>query len=129
LERLQKRIEKVLASNEPLSAVTIKPARHSVLMERVLVRVRTLPLASFTHTAIEVSAADRPGLLAALAYTITKAGFSIHGAAISSFGERVVDVFFVQEHGNPLQEEAIQQLCIALEKVAMLPKDDRIKDE
>ncbi len=123
LSRLQARIEAALSSDE---AVQTTPRNHrtNILMQRVPVRVRTLPLASFTQTAIEVSAADRPGLLAALAHTITQAGFSIHGAAISSFGERVVDVFFVQDQGKQLSEDDIRDLSIALEKVASLDTKD-----
>ena len=119
LTRLQSRIEATLEDNTPLSPPNI-PYKSNVLMERVPVRVRSLPLASFSQTAIEVAAADRPGLLAALTYTITQAGFSIHGAAISSFGERIVDVFFVRDHGKQLNENQITSLCTALEKVATL---------
>jgi len=121
LTRLQSRIASTLQDDAPLTPPNI-PFKPNVLMERVPVRVRSLPLASFTQTAIEVAAADRPGLLAALTYTITQSGFSIHGAAISSFGERIVDVFFVQDHGKQLDEAQITNLCAALEKVATLEK-------
>jgi [protein-PII] uridylyltransferase len=124
--RLQTRIEKALKDDAPLEAPIVNDTKTNVLMQRVPVRVRTLPLASFSQTAIEVAAADRPGLLAALTYTITQAGFSLHGAAISSFGERVVDVFFIQDHDKQLNEEQITDLLIQLEKVAVIepPKDE-----
>ncbi len=125
LDRLLTRIEAALATDDGLSEPKQTKVRSNVLMERVPVRVRTLPLASFSQTAIEVAAADRAGLLAALTYTITKAGFSIQSAAISSFGERVVDVFFIQNNGEQLNEEEIKSLCIFLEKVAELD----VKDE
>jgi len=99
------------------------------LMQRVPVRVRTLPLASFSQTAIEVTAADRAGLLAALTYEITRAGFITNGAFISSFGERIVDVFFIQDGGKQLSAEQIKVLSKTLKNVATLEDKDSTKDE
>jgi [protein-PII] uridylyltransferase len=117
------RIHDVLESDEPLSPPKTANTRTNILMDRVPVRVRTLPLASFQQTAIEIAAADRPGLLAELAYKITKSGFDIQGAAISSFGERAVDVFFIQYNGELLNEEQIKQLFITLQEIAELDDD------
>ncbi len=124
LERLQSRITTMLQSDAPLEAPKQTNIRSNVLMERVPVRVRTLPLASFSQTALEVTAADRPGLLAALSYEITRAGFIINGASISSFGERIVDVFFIQDHGKQLSSEQIKSLSKTLKKVASLEAKD-----
>ncbi|MDX8381005.1 MAG: [protein-PII] uridylyltransferase [Ghiorsea sp.] len=120
IARLSRRISKVLADDKPLSPPKSPEVRTNVLMERVPARVRTLPLASFQQTVIEVAAADRPGLLAELAYQINTSGFSIHGANISSFGERIVDVFFIQNNGNELEEEQITTLSAKLMTVAAL---------
>jgi len=120
LDRLTSRIKTALEADTPLSAPKVQKIRTNVLMERVPVRVRTLPLASFQQTVIEVAAAERQGLLAELTYKITKAGFDIHGAAISSFGERVVDVFFIQYQGGLLSEEQIKQLFLLLKESAVL---------
>ncbi len=46
-------------------------------------------------TVIEVSGADRPGLLAQLSRALTDHGLSIRSAHIASFGERAVDSFYV----------------------------------
>ena len=124
LERLQSRITTMLQSDAPLEAPKQTNIRSNVLMERVPVRVRTLPLASFSQTALEVTAADRPGLLAALSYEITRAGFIINGASISSFGERIVDVFFIQDHGKQLSSEQIKTLSKTLKEVASLEAKD-----
>ncbi|MDQ7003612.1 MAG: [protein-PII] uridylyltransferase [Ghiorsea sp.] len=120
LERLQARIINMLQDEKPLEEPKQPHIRSNVLMERVPVRVRTLPLASFNQTAIEVTAADRTGLLASLSYEITHAGFSINGAAISSFGERIVDVFFIHDDGNQLSSEKIKALSKTLKEVATL---------
>lgn len=124
LDRLQSRITAMLQDDTPLEKPKTQPVRSNVLMERVPVRVRTLPLASFSQTAIEVTAADRPGLLAALAYEITHAGFTINGAFISSFGERIVDVFFIQDDGKQLSGKQIKTLSKTLKQTASLETKD-----
>lgn len=53
--------------------------------------------ASARHTVIEVTAKDRPGLLHDVARVLTNFGFSIVTAHISTYGERVVDVFYVKD--------------------------------
>jgi len=122
LVRLSQRIQNELEDESPLSPPVINKLKTNVLMHRVPARVRTLPLASFEQTAIEVAAADRPGLLAELVYQITIAGFDIHGASISSFGERIVDVFFVQYQGHVLSDNQIDSLFKVLKETAVLDK-------
>jgi [protein-PII] uridylyltransferase len=51
--------------------------------------------ASETATVVEASGRDRPGLLAALARTLSDAGLSIVSAHIDGYGERAVDAFYV----------------------------------
>jgi [protein-PII] uridylyltransferase len=58
-------------------------------------------------TVVEVSGRDRPGLLAQLAAVIAEAGLSIVSAHIDAYGERVADVFYVQElDGAKLEGQA-----------------------
>ena len=53
--------------------------------------------ASRTHSVIEVNGRDRPGLLFDLAKSLKDLGLVIHSAHISTYGERVVDVFYVKD--------------------------------
>jgi [protein-PII] uridylyltransferase len=53
--------------------------------------------ASRTHTVIEVNGRDRPGLLYDVAKTLKDLGLVISSAHISTYGERVVDVFYVKD--------------------------------
>jgi [protein-PII] uridylyltransferase len=53
--------------------------------------------ASATHTLIEVNGRDRPGLLYAITAAMTRLGLQITSAHISTYGERVVDVFYVKD--------------------------------
>ncbi|OIP99238.1 MAG: [protein-PII] uridylyltransferase [Zetaproteobacteria bacterium CG2_30_46_52] len=120
LRRITSRIENMLRSESQLSPPKVAKIRQHILMGRVEVRVRPLPLASTKQTAIEVTAADRVGLLAQLAYAITNAGFDLRGAAISTFGERVVDVFFIQCEGKLLNDAQIATLSAELKNIATL---------
>ncbi|HTH15855.1 MAG TPA: [protein-PII] uridylyltransferase, partial [Magnetospirillum sp.] len=53
--------------------------------------------ASSNYTLLEVNGRDRPGLLYALTAAMTRAGLQIASAHISTYGERVVDVFYVKD--------------------------------
>lgn len=53
--------------------------------------------ASITHTVIELNGRDRQGLLFDVASTLTTLGLQIASAHISTYGERVVDVFYVKD--------------------------------
>lgn len=120
-QRLCRRIDNVLAGGKAVvRAPQVKP---HVLMRRVPVSVRALPPASTRQTAIEVVAADRPALLATLARTIADAGVNVRGAAISTFGEKAVDVFFLTDRtGKPLDESQIKTVCTQLAAAARLPE-------
>ena len=69
-------------------------------------RVRRLPVPSrvflsnrisTTHTVIEINGRDFPGLLHRLTRTLADLGLQIQTATVSTYGERVVDVFYVKD--------------------------------
>jgi [protein-PII] uridylyltransferase len=49
------------------------------------------------YTMMEVTGLDRPGLLFELTATISKLNLNIASAHVATFGERVVDVFYVTD--------------------------------
>jgi len=123
LERMQSRISSLLLQNEIETVTVDKDFKVNVLMRRVPVRVRELPQASFHETVIEVSAANQPRLLARLAEVISTEGYALHGASISTFGERAVDVFFITgKQSEQLSTEQITALCDMLADEATLPE-------
>lgn len=91
------------------------PARASAF--RVPVRVILDNKASRTHTLIEVNGRDRPGFLYDVTAAITGQGLQISSAHISTYGERVVDVFYVKDiFGMKVEhEDKLKQLRKALE--------------
>ena len=70
------------------------PSRTSVFT--VPPRVLIDNQASRTHTVIEVNGRDRPGLLYELTRELTRLSLQVSSAKISTYGEKVVDVFYVK---------------------------------
>ena len=67
---------------------------------------------SSRHTMIEVAGLDRPGLLFELTSTLSKLDLNIASAHIATFGERVVDVFYVTDLFGAKITSAIRQAAI-----------------
>lgn len=86
---IQARNEIIKRSKNTLPSRTrVFKAAPSVLVNNV---------ASNIHTVIEVRGRDRNGLLADLTRALFELSLSVSSAHISTFGERVVDVFYVKD--------------------------------
>ncbi|KFX69946.1 protein-PII uridylyltransferase [Pseudomonas taeanensis MS-3] len=73
-------------------------------------------------TILELSAPDRPGLLARVGRIFLEFDLSIQNAKIATLGERVEDVFFVTDaHNQPLSDP---QLCIRLQETIVARLSD-----
>ncbi len=116
LARLSARIEQAIAGRlktmqELARRVSPIPSRYSVF--QVQPRVLVDNKASAGHTVIEVNGRDRPALLYRLTQALTELDIAIRTAKISTYGERVVDVFYLQDAAgskieNPDQLERIR---------------------
>ncbi|UCH76122.1 MAG: [protein-PII] uridylyltransferase [Rhodospirillales bacterium] len=99
LARLSARIEKSLAGklrpDLDLAAAPAIPSRTRVF--HVPPRVLIDNTASRTYTVIEVNGRDRSGLLYDITRALTGLGLQIANAKISTYGVRVVDVFYVRD--------------------------------
>jgi [protein-PII] uridylyltransferase len=66
--------------------------------------------ASSTHTIIEINGRDRPGLLHDVTWALTNQGLQIANAKISTYGHKVIDVFYVKDiFGMKVMETAKQK--------------------
>jgi [protein-PII] uridylyltransferase len=68
---------------------------------------------------VEVTGLDRPGLLYELTTTLSKLNLNIASAHVATFGERVVDVFYVTDLlgakiTTPTRQTAIKRPLLAL---------------
>jgi [protein-PII] uridylyltransferase len=71
------------------------------------------------YTVVEVTGLDRPGLLYELTTTLSKLSLNIASAHVATFGERVVDVFYVTDLlgakiATPTRETAIKRPLLTL---------------
>jgi [protein-PII] uridylyltransferase len=64
------------------------------------------------HTVLEVSGLDRPGLLYDLTTVLSKLNLNIASAHIATYGEKVVDVFYVTDLTGAKIENANRQSAI-----------------
>src|SRR5271163_1445107 len=74
---------------------------------------------SARYTVVEVTGLDRPGLLYELTTTLSKFNLNIASAHVATFGERVVDVFYVTDLTGaqivtPFRQAAIKRPLLAL---------------
>ena len=112
LERVKTRIAAALAGtlklHRELAGRESLPKRAHVF--QVPPRVFIDNSASRFATVIEVNGRDRPGLLYDVTRALTECGLQITTAKISTFGERVVDVFYVKDvFGMKVEHERKQE--------------------
>jgi len=59
-------------------------------------------------TTLEISTADRPGLLARIGSVLSRHGVTVQGAKIQTLGERVEDIFFLSDDsGRSLEDQSL----------------------
>jgi [protein-PII] uridylyltransferase len=99
LERLKQRIEEALRGQLRVAAEIEKrpPMSKRVRLFSVAPRVLIDNKASNANTVIEVNGRDRAGLLYDVTGALFQLGLQILSAKISTFGEEVVDVFYVKD--------------------------------
>ena len=94
-----------LKPHRELSHPPAFPSRTRVFM--VTPRVLLDNKASGSHTVIEVNGRDRPGLLFEVTRALTGLNLQVSSAKISTYGEKVVDVFYVKDlFGHKIEHSA-----------------------
>src|SRR6202795_1564362 len=74
---------------------------------------------SARYTVVEVTGLDRPGLLYELTATLSKLNLNIASAHVATFGERVVDVFYVTDLLGAQISEPTRQMAIKRPLIAV----------
>jgi [protein-PII] uridylyltransferase len=129
LARMSHRIEQTLAGS---LRPTQELAKKIETQAKSRTRVFAVPPRAFldndasrTHTVIEVSGRDRPGLLHELTRTLTGLNLQIASAHVSTYGETAVDVFYVKDvFGLKVShDDKISQIREALMAVLTDPAD------
>lgn len=108
-----KRVNQTLmaALKDPAS---IRPAKH--MLSRQLKHFKTATRIEFSQqldqqrTLMSLISADRPGLLADIAYVLLQKKIRVHDARIATFGERAEDIFVLSDRDDQaIQDEAVLQ--------------------
>ncbi|APH70499.1 [protein-PII] uridylyltransferase [Aquibium oceanicum] len=118
--RVGRLIEDVLSGRSELPEMIEKRARpkrgHKTF--RIEPRAEIRNTLSNRFSVIEVEGLDRPGLLSEITGAISDLSLDITSAHITTFGEKVIDTFYVtdltgQKVENPTRQEAIRDRLIA----------------
>jgi [protein-PII] uridylyltransferase len=125
LARLAVHFENVLSGRLKPHIELSRPAPFASRTDIFTVTPRVLidNKASAAHTVIEVNGRDRPGLLFEVTRGLTGINLQISSAKISTYGEKVVDVFYVKnifglkiEHEGKLKEIRETLLAVLAER-------------
>jgi [protein-PII] uridylyltransferase len=104
LGMLRNKLAHAIAGKEPEAPAMIRrPGRARAAAFQVRPRIHFDNEASANATVLEVEGADRPGLLSDIAGAITELHLSVSSAIVATYGEKVVDVFYVRDvFGNKI---------------------------
>jgi len=124
LAKLAVVFENVLTGDlKPHRELARPPAFPSrTLVFTVAPRVLVDNKASASHTVIEVNGRDRPGLLFELTRALTGLNLQVSSAKISTFGEKVVDVFYVKDLFGHKVEHPVKLVDVQRTLEAVLAK-------
>ncbi len=119
-ERVGKLIEDALLGKSWLSDIIEKRARpkRGAKAFQIEPRAEVRNTLSNRFSVIEVIGLDRPGLLSEITGAISDLSLDIASAHITTFGEKVIDTFYVtdltgQKIANPTRQAAIRERLIA----------------
>jgi [protein-PII] uridylyltransferase len=120
--RITDSIEKALRGDLKLPEVVAKRASAKARLKAFAVppEVTINNGWSNRYTMVEVTGLDRPGLLFELTATLSKLSLNIASAHVATFGERVVDVFYITDLFGAKITSATRQATIKRALIALL---------
>jgi [protein-PII] uridylyltransferase len=113
LQEIREQLTRIL-NNPPVDGFLV--TRRSSRQARVF---HTPPQIHFRddpgpHTAMELIAADRPGLLSCVGQVFARHGIRVHAAKIATIGERAEDVFWITDAQGRIDDPTIRATLTAV---------------
>jgi [protein-PII] uridylyltransferase len=110
LQQLKKDLRKIISGEVPLKDLLFERTKSNGIKQKIIPRVsgevKINNQDSDFYTIVEVTGEDRLGILYEVTQALTDHGCDIHFARISTLGNRIVDVFYVQdEWGEKIEEK------------------------
>jgi [protein-PII] uridylyltransferase len=128
--RIGRMIEDVLAGRKHLPEVIARKAKHrrKVRPFRVTPRVNVNNSLSNRFTVIELEGLDRTGLLSDITSVLSDLSLDIASAHITTFGEKVIDTFYVTDlFGHKITNENRHGNIVARLKAVMAGIRDEVR--
>jgi len=101
LQQFKKDLKEILSGKVPLKDLLFKRNESNGIKQKIIPRVsgevKINNQDSDFYTIIEVTGEDRLGILYEITQALTDQGCDIHFARISTLGNRLVDVFYIQD--------------------------------
>jgi [protein-PII] uridylyltransferase len=117
INKIRRALTRVLRVDGNTVAKVTRVVTRQARMFSTQTRVDFLDDPADDQSALELTTADRPGLLSRVGKVFIEQGIDITSAKIMTIGERAEDVFYVSDlSGRPISNEARQQLALALQE-------------
>ena len=103
--------QNLMSLNKPirrLDRVRSRKLKHFAIPTRVNFTID----AKNERNVMEVSAADRPGFLSSVGMALEFCGTRLQAAKISTYGERVEDIFFITDRNNQVITDQVKLECL-----------------
>ena len=110
LQQFKKDLRKIVSGEVPLKDLLFVRIESNGIKQKIIPRVagevKINNQDSDFYTIVEITAEDQLGILYKITQALTDHGCDIHFARISTLGNRIVDVFYVQdEWGEKIEEK------------------------
>ncbi len=113
--RLRRALEQALEYNPYRAELVTRASSRSLRHFPIATRIEFSAQPVSGRTQLAIVCADRPGLLAAVAWLFRERRIRVHDARIATFGERVEDFFLISdEHDVQLDDAARESLRNAM---------------
>ncbi|HWT57710.1 MAG TPA: [protein-PII] uridylyltransferase [Rhizobium sp.] len=124
-------IEDVLSGRKRLPEVIATRARHRKKSKAFVIppSVNITNSLSNKFTVIEVECLDRPGLLSEITAVLSDLSLDIQSARITTFGEKVIDTFYVTDLvGQKISGDSKRANITARLKAVMAEEEDELRE-